>query len=89
MLQIMQLLNAWHALMCLFWLSIHISILCTAEAQMRALLSALEYGLAATEVEVVQASLEALAALARYHQAATAAGAPGIADAAGAMACSI
>lgn len=50
---------------------------------MRTLLSALEYGLAASEAEVVQASLEALAALARYHQAATAAGAPGIADPAG------
>jgi hypothetical protein len=58
-------------------------ILVPAGGQMRTLLSALEYGLAAAEVEVVQASLEALAALARYHQAATAAGALGLADPAG------
>ena len=50
---------------------------------MRTLLTALEFGLRSIDMAVVQASLEALAALARHHQAAVSAGAAGIADSAG------
>jgi hypothetical protein len=49
-----------------------------ADAQMRMMLSALEYGLHAPDVEVVQESLEALSALAKAHYTAVASGLGGI-----------
>lgn len=51
---------------------------------MRVVLSTLEFGINATDVEVVQGSLEALAALAKFHHSAVASGAAGIAAAQGA-----
>ncbi|BDA40620.1 probable Exportin-4 [Coccomyxa sp. Obi] len=53
------------------------------ESQMRVVLSTLEFGINATDVEVVQGSLEALAALAKFHHSALASGAAGIAAAQG------
>lgn len=50
---------------------------------MRVVLSTLEFGINATDVEVVQGSLEALAALAKFHHSAVASGAAGIAAAQG------
>ncbi|EIE26728.1 hypothetical protein COCSUDRAFT_46205 [Coccomyxa subellipsoidea C-169] len=49
------------------------------EAQMRVVLSTLEFGVNSTDLEVVQGSLEALAALASCHHSAVSSGADGIA----------
>ena len=52
---------------------------------MRVVVSTLEFGVNATDVEVVQGSLEALAAIAKFHHSAVASGAAGIAAAQGAV----
>ena len=46
--------------------------------QLATLLSTLAFGLGEADAEVVQASLEALAALARFHNESAAAGRPGV-----------
>lgn len=51
---------------------------------MRTMLSTLEFGVNATDVEIVQGSLEALAAIAKCHHSAVALGAAGIASPQGA-----
>ena len=52
---------------------------------MRVVLSTLEFGVNSTDLEVVQGSLEALAALAKCHHSAVASGANGIAAPQGAL----
>ena len=54
-----------------------------AARQLATLLSMLAFGLDEADTEVVQASLEALAAFARFHAASMAAGGPGVPQAAG------
>ena len=49
-----------------------------AGRQLATLLSTLAFGLGEADAEVVQASLEALAALARFHNESAAAGRPGV-----------
>lgn len=54
-----------------------------AARQLATLLSTLAFGLDEADTEVVQASLEALAAFARFHAASMAAGGPGVPQANG------
>jgi len=60
-----------------------------AGRQLVTLLTTLGWGLGGADGEVVQASLEALAALARFHAASAAAGGPGVPPVEGAPPCAL